>query len=83
MSRLLSTPRPLRVATDDYGKPVALLWRGRRDPVTVGNHWRLEGDWWRQRIAREYYRLLTKSGIVCTVYRDGGDGGWYLEKMLD
>lgn len=83
MSQLLSSPQPVRVATDCYGKPTALLWHGRRDPVTVCNHWRMEGDWWRQRIAREYYRLLTKSGTVCTVYHDVDEGGWYLQKMLD
>jgi hypothetical protein len=83
VSQFLSKPQPVRIISDESGKPVALLWRRRREPVLVCNYWRLEGDWWRRRVVREYYRLLTRSGSVCTVFRDLEDGQWYLQQMLD
>lgn len=82
LSQLLSPPRPIKVVVDQSGQPAAIFWRGRRDGVAVCNHWRVQGDWWREAYAREYYKLLANSGSVCTIYRDAA-GKWYLEKLLD
>ena len=85
MARHFADPPAIRVFAP-AGTPTHIVWRGRRAPVRVCNHWKLEYHWWKGKdgaVSREYYKLLTSSGAVLVVYQDLSDGVWYLERILD
>ena len=84
MTRLWSIPKLIKVLVNQEGDPAVLFWRGRRDLVLdVGNHWRVEEDWWRKEIARDYYQIETRGGLLCVIYRDLVSGEWYMERVYD
>ena len=56
--------------------------RGRAEKVReVSNHWRVQEEWWRRELLREYYRVITDSGKLCLIYHDLLGGGWYVERI--
>ena len=77
--RQLNRPRPLRVEADDQGHPIAVWLSGRRHIVeTVLESWRIDDEWWRERlVSRVYYSLLLEDGRVVTVYRDLVRTAWF------
>lgn len=76
--RALRTPTPARVLTDDEGFPVELLRRGKRFRViAVRERWRIDDEWWRHPISREYYALVLEDGRPVILYKDLLDGGWF------
>ncbi len=85
MARHFVEPPPIRVVAPQ-GTPTYVVWRGRREPAHVCNHWRLECHWWKGKegaVSREYYKLLASSGAVLVIYQDLPGGAWYLERILD
>ncbi len=82
MTRLLGEHPLVAVELDDAGRPVAVRWAGRREPVAVCNRWRVEEAWWRQPIRRDYYKVAG-SRLLALLYRDGVDGTWHLERLYD
>ena len=44
------------------GQLVAIRWNGRREPVEVCNRWRVEEAWWRDPIARDYFKVVGSAG---------------------
>ena len=81
MTRLLREHPPLRVELDD-GRLVAISWDGRREPVEVCNQWRVEEGWWREPIARDYFKVVGPHWLAL-VYLDRVDGSWHLERLYD
>lgn len=70
------------VMAEADGRPHVLFIDGRRDRVReISNRWRVQEDWWRREVLREYYRLITASGKLCLIFRDLIGGGWYLERI--
>lgn len=83
MSRLWTAGTPVEIQLQD-ALPVALLWQGRTHPVhQVLNHWRVDAGWWRLRILRDYYHLLTTTGLLVVVYQDGLNRTWWLQRVYD
>ena len=87
-ARRFAPTRPIEVvAAAPDGAPRAIRWRGRTERVArVEESWRLEEGWWRgapEATRRRYYRLATRSGLWCVVYRDLGSGRWFLEEIDD
>jgi hypothetical protein len=65
-------------------EPFAFQWRGRSHRVRqVTRQWRMDWGWWRLRLWRDYYKLLTDSGLLVLVYQDLLDGHWYLQQLYD
>lgn len=85
--RRFAPTQPIEVATDGGGAPVAFRWRGRGHRVArVEATWEVVAGWWRgepEALRRGYYRLATREGLRCVVYRDLGSGRWCLEQVLD
>jgi hypothetical protein len=78
--RSLGTPRIIRVETDRAGFPVLIhLKRRPRSVASVRERWRIDDEWWRQIISREYFALLLEDGKPVTVYRDLRTEEWYLQ----
>jgi hypothetical protein len=85
LTRLLESPLlaqvevaagiPVRVTTEDGPRPV-----GR-----VCARWRVDGDWWRKPVSREYWKLELGGGegLLCDLYRDRLTGEWWLSRLYD
>ena len=83
MSRLLAEPTPVAVETRE-AVPVRLRAGRRSHRVErVLARWRLETDWWRAPLSREYWKLLLSGDLVCEVYQDRADGAWRLTRWYD
>lgn len=84
MTRLWPAGVAIAVACDHRGQPVRLSWRGRAHVVThVASIWRVDLDWWRERVWRAYYRLSTDTGLLLLIYHDLTGDAWYLERLYD
>ena len=46
----------------------------------VRERWRIDDEWWRSPISREYLAVVLDDGRVLTLYRDLADDRWYAQK---
>jgi hypothetical protein len=84
MTKLLPSPPTIEVATDAGGEPVSLRWRCWYGEVAaICNRWRVEDDWWRQEVARDYYKVRTTDGTLCVIFRDRRQNTWHLQRVYD
>jgi hypothetical protein len=60
--------------------PVALVEGGRQRVLKIEDAWDVDDEWWRERIARRYYRVRLEDGAVRTVYRDEGGDEWFAQR---
>lgn len=78
--RPLNRPRPARVSVNERGIPTRVRSRDRWRPVrSVLETWRIDDEWWRESISREYFSLLLEGGAQLTVYQDLVEGRWYTQ----
>ena len=64
--------------------PKEFTWQGRNHRVVeITRYWRVDIDWWRDRIWRAYYKLRTDTGLLVVIYQDLLEGGWYLQRLYD
>ena len=80
--RPLDQPRAVTVHTDKHGNPVHVRLPGRpaRRVEVVRERWRIDDEWWREPISREYLAVVLDDGRVLTLYHDLADGSWYVQK---
>ena len=84
MTRLVAGHPLVHIETDAEGAPVRLRLDGvAHDDVGICNRWRVDDDWWRTPLARAYYKVVTRDGLLCTVYLDELRGTWHLERIFD
>lgn len=78
----LGQPRAVVVRIDDHGEPVHVRLPGKpaRRVAVVRERWRIDDEWWRQSISREYRTLVLDDGKVITLYLDLTDGTWYVQR---
>lgn len=75
---------PIDVIADALGTPHQWVWEGMTHPVQrILSRWRLDEDWWRQRIWREYFRLYTSTGLLVVIYHDFVQRQWFLQVLYD
>ena len=81
----LCTDRPLvRVETDADGQPHNIRLDGvSHGEVGICNRWRVHDDWWRELVSRAYFKVVTRDGLLCTIYLDELRGTWHLERIFD
>lgn len=83
MTRLWAQGIAIRMELND-GLPGRFVWERRTHPVLyVANHWRVDVAWWRWRVWRDYWKLVTGTGLLVVVYQDLSGGGWYLQRLYD
>jgi hypothetical protein len=82
MTRLLRAHPAISVELGPAGHLVAIAWAGRREPVEVCNRWRVDEAWWRDPIARDYYKVVGQRWLAL-VYFDRLAGTWHLERLYD
>jgi hypothetical protein len=70
------------VRADEEGEPVYVRLTGRpaRKVASVREAWRIDDEWWRQPISREYRAVVLDDGRLVTLYHDLLDGRWYAQK---
>ena len=42
-----------------------------------------QGYWWEEEVWRDYWEVITDSGLWCVLYRDLLADGWYLERIYE
>jgi len=79
--RPLGMPRPVHVRTDARGAPVFVRLPGRtaRKVEAIRERWRIDDEWWRTPISREYHALVLDDGRALTLFHDLVDDGWYVQ----
>jgi hypothetical protein len=84
MTELLAPARPVRVRIDADGVPTHLESAAGWQPVTrVLNHWRIDCDWWRSPVSREYWRLLIDDDLALECFCDRASTEWFVERVYD
>jgi len=82
MTRLLREHPAIDAELGEDGALVAIRWNGRREAVDVCNRWRVDEAWWRDPIARDYFKVAGDRWLAL-VYHDRVDGSWHLERLYD
>lgn len=76
----LNAPSGVQVRADAAGRPREVRVGRRVQPVEeIQESWRIEDEWWRRPVRRDYHRLLLADGRLVVLYRDLEEGGWYLQ----
>ena len=84
MTRLWSAGTAILVHNDALMTPLSFTWQGQTHQVQkIAKRWRVDQDWWQQRVWREYFKLTTQSGLLVIIYRDLVTGDWYLQRLYD
>jgi len=84
MTELLSPAYPIRVQLDADGVPTHLESAAGWQPVTrVLNRWRIDCDWWRRPVSREYWRLLIDDELALECYCNRANAEWFVERVYD
>ena len=82
MTRQLREHPSIEAELGADGTLVAIHWNGHREAVEVCNRWRVEEAWWRDPIARDYFKVAGERWLAL-VYLDRVDGSWHLERLYD
>jgi hypothetical protein len=63
-------------------RPQSFVWRRRVHQVTtILKRWIVRVDWWRQEVARQYYKVECDNLGTYEIYYERG--GWFLERLYD
>jgi len=78
----LGQPRAVTVRVDEHGEPVHVRLPGKtaRRVAVVRERWRIDDEWWRRTISREYRTVVLDDGKVITLYHDLLGGAWYVQR---
>lgn len=77
----LNMPKEIEVLTNSSGEPAVVIRNGKRDQVeAILNAWRIDDEWWREKISRQYFQVQLKVGLVMTVFHDLVSEKWYQQR---
>jgi hypothetical protein len=66
------------------GLPVRFRWQGRLHQVkAIARTWRVDTGWWRKRQRRDYYKLLTTTGLLIILAHDLIADEWRVSRLYD
>jgi hypothetical protein len=72
------------VRTGAGGAVAAVRLDGRWEELErVAAGWRVETDWWREPVRRDYWRCLLRSGDCVEICRDHASERWSLVRRYD
>jgi hypothetical protein len=81
--------RPGGEAVEIWGpaeEPAGFLWRDGPHPIVqTWNRWQVHTRWWEpdEAVWRDYRKVTTETGLLCLLYHDRLDGGWFLARIYD
>ncbi len=79
--RAVNEPQPVTVDLNESG----LMTVGRPDGRTVGKveaileSWRIDDEWWRRTIARNYMEVMLEGGKRMVLFQDLLTGQWFAQ----
>lgn len=74
----LGEPRRIRVVTDSSGAPLRVSpGRSWRSVLSIRERWRIDDEWWRRPLSREYFEVVLQDGRVVELYRDLERDTWH------
>jgi hypothetical protein len=85
MTRLWAEGRKIETWGQDEA-PAGFYWEGGAHTIAqTYNRWQVHTLWWQPADAvwREYIKVVTGTGLLCLIYRDLQDGGWFLARVYD
>jgi hypothetical protein len=47
--------------------------------MAVRERWRIDDEWWRHPLSREYLTMVLEDGRSLTLYLDLVQGGWWIQ----
>ena len=79
--RAVNEPTQVTVEADEFGLPMTA---GRPDGQTariesVNETWRIEDEWWRKIISREYFEVLMEGGKRVVLFHDLIAQNWFMQ----
>lgn len=79
--RAVNEPAPVTVEVDEFGLPRAA---GRPDGLTaridsVNETWRIDDEWWRQIISRQYFEVMMEGGKRMVLFQNLLNGEWFAQ----
>ena len=82
MTRLLSPPAAVELTLAADGSPASVsgALNGAIDPIA---RWKVETEWWNRLVAREYWKVLLGSELLCGLYHDLDRDLWFVERIYD
>src|SRR6202165_1877598 len=82
VTRLLSPPAAVEVTLADDGTPAFIsgAFSGSLAPIA---RWKVETEWWKQPVVREYWKALLNSNLLCELYHDLSRDEWFVERVYD
>jgi hypothetical protein len=84
MTHFWANDQPITVATARGGIPDRFTWRGQRHTVRhITNAWRIDEGWWQEHIWRDYYKLITTTGLFVIIYHNLRTGTWFMHRVYD
>ena len=84
MTRFLGGGKLVDTTANGEGIPHTFFWDGDHHPVqSIADRWRVDVEWWRWRIWREYFKVTTETGLLVTIYHDLLRDQWYLQRVYD
>jgi hypothetical protein len=84
MSRYFRNEILIQVELDGAEQPLLFVWRKYSyliDQIT--NNWRVDTEWWSTPISREYFEVITRSGLWVVIYRDRLTDTWFMQRLYD
>ncbi len=80
----LNLPQPVEVALGNEGLPQAVRNCATAEKIaveTVMEVWRIDDEWWRQPISRQYIEVVLQGGRHLVLYEDLITGDWFMQKV--
>lgn len=79
--RAVNEPAPVTVEVDEFGLPTTA---GRPDGQTaqiesVNETWRIDDEWWRQIISRQYFEVIMEGGKRMVLFQNLLNGEWFAQ----
>jgi hypothetical protein len=67
-----------------HARPVNFAWQNQTHRVDeITREWRVDIDWWRGRVWRDYFKVSTDTGLLVIIFQDLVSGEWYLQRLYD
>ena len=65
-------------------EPAVVLYGGNETRVeSVICHWRMNQEWWKRPVERDYFRVRLSGGVICELFRDNSSRRWQLQRVYD
>lgn len=76
----LNLPRPAVVEAKEGEPEMVLSHSVLRRVLDISDRWRIDDEWWRTEISRQYFALELEGGTRLTVFQDLVTSAWYQQQ---